>query len=277
MKKFLLFALLCLAVLPREVAAWGGRNHATVTYIAERHLTERAKANISRYTDNRSITYYAAWMDYNRTDPPYDVTHNWHVDYWTDDLRQDKDGKPLPPVSVSELVRIIDEMSDFRSLPDSLVNLNIRFLAHLVGDMHCPVHIDFPKTHGVDLKIRGRKSTSFHKLWDGVMIDIAQPGFSPKDYAEMLDTLSPEEVARRQQGTPYDWLKESLASTAKSMEIIPGGGKIVPGKNGRRRMMTPAEGLSHTNYFFEATEIANEQMLNSGLRLAAVLNQIFDK
>lgn len=277
MKNTLLLALLCLILLPCEALAWGGRNHATVTYIAERHLTERAKANIGNYINHRSITYYAAWMDYNRSEPPFDVTHGWHVDYWTDDLRHDKDGNPLPPASLSAIERIIEELSDFRSAPDSLVNVNIRFLAHMIGDMHCPVHIDFPKTHGVDLRIRGRKSTSFHKLWDGVMIDIAQPGFSPKDYALMLDTLSPEEVARRQQGTPADWFKESLKSTERAMQLIPGGGEIVAGKNNRRKMVIPGKGLTHTNYFFEATEIANEQLLNSGLRLAAVLNMIFDK
>ena len=61
------------------------------------------------------------------------------------------------------------------------------------------------------------------------------------------------------------------------MKLIPGGGEIVAGKNNRRKMVVPDDGLSHTNYFFAATDVANEQILNSGLRLAAVLNKIFDK
>ena len=156
MKKTILSLLLAMFATG-TLWAWGGQGHSTVAYIAEKHLTPRAKANIESYLNGQSIVYYAAWMDFNRTDPPMDVTRDWHVDYWTDDMRTDANGNPVPPYSVSQIKRIVSEMSDFRSLSDSLVNINIKFLVHLVGDMHCPVHIDFPTSR--PMKVKEGKNT----------------------------------------------------------------------------------------------------------------------
>jgi hypothetical protein len=101
MKKILLAILLC-AVMTGAAWAWDNRGHATIARIAERHLTPRAKANIEKYLDGQSFVYYASWMDFNRHKPPFDITRDWHVDYWTDDMRTDAEGNPLPPVSIEQ-------------------------------------------------------------------------------------------------------------------------------------------------------------------------------
>ena len=79
--KRVIFALLFALIAASSAVAWDSRGHSTVAYLAERHLTPRAKANIERYINGKSIVYYASWMDYNRTDPPFDVTNDWPVDY----------------------------------------------------------------------------------------------------------------------------------------------------------------------------------------------------
>ena len=61
MKRFILILFLLLAA--REIRAFGLAGHAAIACIAEHHLTPRARANIMRYTDHRSIVYYASWMD----------------------------------------------------------------------------------------------------------------------------------------------------------------------------------------------------------------------
>lgn len=258
MRKTVITALLTIIAVG-NLWAWGSQGHSTIAYLAERHLTERAKSNISHYIGGRSIVYYASWMDFNRKYPPFDVTNNWHVDYWTDDERTDTEGKPLPPNSVSQISRIIEQMSDFRQLSDSLVNINIRFLTHLVGDMHCPVHIDFPKSRPMRVTIDG-KVEKVHAMWDSKIIDRNHKGCSAMQLAEEFDIYTAEQIAAVQQGTPEDWYAETVAATTRALEMIPADGV-----------------LTDENYFNKAIVIAEERQTVAGYRLAMVLNAIFDK
>lgn len=258
MKKFtslLLLILLCTS----SALAWDNRGHSTVAYIAERHLTPRAKSNIERYIGNRSITYYASWMDYNRTDPPYDVTHDWHVDYWTNDMRTDAQGNALPPVSTSNLKRIVEEMSDYRSLSDSLVNLHIKCIVHMVGDIHCPVHINFADSRPMRVK-EGKKTLKVHAMWDARVLASKHDGTSPMQLSTELDTYTAEQIAAIQKGTIDDWHNESVEYSKRAIEMIPQNKQV-----------------SYESYFNSAIEIAENRITVAGYRLAAILNSIFDK
>lgn len=251
----LLLSLFCCSI----AMAWGGQGHSTIAHIAERHLTPRAKANIEKYIGGRSIVHYASWMDFNRTTPPMDITRDWHVDYWTDGNRTDKDGNPLPPCNVTQIERIISDMADYRSLSDSLVNINIKYLVHLVGDMHCPVHVDFPTSRYMQVTVEG-KPLRVHKMWDGYVIAHRHKGCSPIQLATEFDTYTTEQIAAAQQGTPSTWFKQTAAASKRSLEMIPED-KV----------------LTAENYFDEAVVIGEELMTLAGYRLAAVLNSIFDK
>lgn len=251
----LLLAIVCIA----SAAAWDGRGHSAIAYIAEKHLTKRAKANIEGYLECRSIVYYASWMDFNRTDPPFDITRDWHVDYWTDAHRTDADGNPMPPCSVSQIKRIVSEMGDLSSLSDSLINLNIRFLTHLVGDMHCPVHIDFPVSRPMRVEVN-KKTVKVHAMWDGMVIDLKHNNTSPRLLADNLDILSAEQIAAVQRGTLDEWHAENTEFSKRALEMIPESKK-----------------LTYDNYFNRAIEIAENRITVAGYRLAAILNSIFDK
>ncbi len=258
MKRFvslLVFTALCTCY----AMAWDGRGHSTIAYIAERHLTPKAKANIESYIGGRSIVYYASWMDFNRTDPPFDVTNNWHVDYWTNEDRADAEGNPLPPCSVSQVKRITEQMSDFRTLSDSLVNINIKFLVHLVGDMHCPVHIDFPTSRPMRVKVN-KKVVKVHAMWDGMVIDLKHNNTSPKLLADNLDIYTDAQIAAVQQGTLDQWHDENTKYAKMAIKLIP-----------------KSKELTYDNYFNKAIEIAEDRITVAGYRLAAILNSIFDK
>ena len=79
MKRFILILFLLLAA--REIRAFGLAGHAAIACIAEHHLTPRARTNIMRYTDHRSIVYYASWMDEWRRSKGYEFTTHWHIRY----------------------------------------------------------------------------------------------------------------------------------------------------------------------------------------------------
>ena len=77
--------------------------------------------------------------------------------------------------------------------------MHIKYLVHLLGDMHCPTHVyyypdnmtlgKFPiKLHGVE--------TNYHKIWDGQLLDSRHKFWGFQDYRHALDNYTDEEIAR---------------------------------------------------------------------------------
>ena len=81
---------------------WGKSGHDAIAYIAECNLTPKARKNIEKYLDGRSIVYYASWMDVYRHTPAYKVTSGWHGD------TVDADGKYVPNAK-GDAVQCIEE------------------------------------------------------------------------------------------------------------------------------------------------------------------------
>ena len=65
MKKILI--LIVVATVHQSAFAWGRLGHETVIKIAERHLTEKTKANIAKYMPY-DLKAAAVWMDRHRRD-----------------------------------------------------------------------------------------------------------------------------------------------------------------------------------------------------------------
>ena len=149
MKK-LLFLLLCAGFLQAgPVFGWGREGHETIAKIAERNLTKRAKKRIEKYLGGHSVVYYAKWMDEYRKTPEYAFTDGWHtapVDAglrYTDELLNPKRGNAIYGLELA-----VENLKNYRSLTDSAVAVNLKYVIHLVGDMHCPAHIKYT-THNM--------------------------------------------------------------------------------------------------------------------------------
>ena len=168
LKLFLLGLMLC-AALPSQ--AWDRTRHDAIAYIAECNLTPKARKNIEKYLDGRSIVYYASWMDVYRHTPAYkyrdppefrNVEHVSYVDAYmqlVDTLRKGKTN------CVVELMHAIDRLKDYRNMSDSLVRLNLMYVIHIVGDMHCPSHVKYPGCKSGRADLNGKKM-SYHAMWD---------------------------------------------------------------------------------------------------------------
>lgn len=202
MKK--LICLLLMLCAGTAAFAWGGREHRLIAYIAEAHLTPRTRQVLDRYLD-QSIVEYSTWMDRYRTAPGYEITTYWHM------VTIDKDGsvppEPLRPNgdgdAVRQLTRAIERLRNYRELSDSTVNVNLKYIIHLVGEMHCPGHIYFADLPGgMDaprhydfflLKYKGKEVT-YHWVWDG-SVSRQYPDWTEEDFRRELDkwpVLQPE-------------------------------------------------------------------------------------
>jgi hypothetical protein len=148
---------LTLFVLLQEAglaSAWGRLGHRLTARIAERYLTEKAKAEIGALLEpGESLADASTWADEHRREMP--KTAPWHyVDVPLDEARYDdkwagdepRKGYIVPKIRELRLV-----LKD-RSRPVEERHKALRFIVHLVGDLHQPLHVGDNHNRGVSAR-----------------------------------------------------------------------------------------------------------------------------
>ena len=189
MKKILLpvFVMFFMSLSLADSFGWGRTGHDAVAAIAERHLTGKARATVEAILDGKSIVYWSNWMDNVRRTPEYGYTTNWHVSHVDSGFKAviaEKHGK-YNGDCLWGLEKIMPVLEDYKAYDDSTVQVNLKFLIHLIGDMHCPVHVYYEDKQDFNVVLGSRK-TSYHALWDSGLINSVH-NWSYSEYADMLD------------------------------------------------------------------------------------------
>lgn len=257
--KQLTLVLLALA-LSHTAFAWNNFGHEVIAYVAEQHLTPKAKEACRKYL-NHSLPYYATWMDYYRHFGVHQPTSYWHG------LRTDNDGILVKVAhgngaGLFQTERIIKEMKNYKNMPDSVVRQNIIYLIHMIPDMHCPVHVSFPKKayphYRYSVRNKGKK-LAIHKYWDDVL-GFYRKNWDMRRYYEKVDKLTPKQQKQYMKGTPQRWAEECLRMSHKAYKLTPANEEVRKISKEKRN---------------EILKYADERALKGGYRLAATLNKIF--
>jgi len=237
------------------VFAWGQIGHRVVGKIAENHLSPKAKLEVQRILGNESIAIASTWMDDVKSDEAYDHTHAWH--YTTvptgktyEESEKSKEGEVVQKIEdMKELLK--NESSSMADKKEAL-----RFLIHLVGDIHQPLHVGNGLDRGGnDYKIKWFYSNSnLHRIWDSELIEGKQLSYT--EIVESIDFVTPIKVKEWQGLTTAQWANESATI---------------------RETIYPENGLEKIGYeySYQYWELVQEQLLKGGIRLAGVLNDIF--
>lgn len=257
MKRIVVIYVLML-IATSSAFAWGREGHEVIARIAENNLKPGVRKKIESYLGH-SIVYYAKWMDDYRHTSEYKFTHLWHTTTVDEDLKHVPNSKGD---SVYGLTYATENLSDYRHLPDSAVAVNIKYLVHMVGDLHCPAHIKYQgKNYNFKVKFGGgyikpRVDTRMHDVWDYYAIQSCR-NFSTSEYAAELDRLSASEKKQIVKGTYVDWLHDNAERCLLQFELA-----------------HPDEHLQQ-DFINAAMPLIETQMLYAGYRLAHVLNTIF--
>ena len=251
-RKWLLLCVFSFGSVYSSVA-WDRTRHDAIASIAEQHLTRRAKRNIARYLEH-SIVYYASYMDKHRDAPEFrGIEHVSYVDERMQLVDTLRDGKMNWVVA---LMQACDRLRNYREMDDSLVRLNLMYVIHIAGDMHCPGHVKYPGCKSGRAVLNGKKM-SYHAVWDWGVLDRAH-GWSYSEYREQLDTHTKRERRAMAAGTPRDWVHE----TAVDCRVI-------------YDWQRP-DGV-YDNAFVQDTYLLPErQLVKAAYRLATLLNKIFE-
>lgn len=155
-----------------------------------------------------------------------------------------------------------ENLRDYRHLSDSAVAVNIKYIIHLVGDMHCPAHIKYQgRDSGFKVRFGGdyiqpKVNATMHSVWDYYAIQSCRI-FSSSEYAEELDMLSSREKKAIAEGTYTDWLHDNAERCLLQFDLA-----------------YPDAALKQ-DFVNAAMPLIETQMLYAGYRLAYVLNMIF--
>lgn len=237
--------------------AWSKSGHDAIAYIAECNLTKKAKKNVEKCLGGKSIVYFASWMDEYRKTPEYSNTSDWHMSGVDENLicTEDMPGRKKQNAAI-EVENAMKILKDYKNLDDSTVAVNIKYIIHLVGDMHCPVHIYYPGVRmNFNITLIGSVS-SYHHVWDGMVNDISHR-WSYTEWQRQLDRYPAKEKKLIMAGTPRDWCHENAVYCRKIYDMA------VP------------DGVYDSDFLNAAHPIAEHQIVYAGYRLAKVLNDLF--
>jgi hypothetical protein len=282
-------ATLLLLNLAPSAHAWGPTGHRVVAEIAQRHLTPAAHARVSRLLGGRTLADVANWPDELRSDPRFDKYKVLHYATVKDGLASYRDSEKA---RCGDLVVAIDAFTAFlrtgsraalysvKALTDKSDGAGngacnpqetdpispdtaLRFLVHLMGDLHQPLHVGGTDQGGnkVDVNWMDRWKTNLHTTWDDEMVDFERLDY--KEYARFLDRASQADAARWLKGDTISYADEAVAMRSK-LYLFPDGDSG-----------TPAIPKIYYQYTGAQRDRMREQLLKGGLRLAGVLNAIF--
>ena len=262
---WLAIAALLIAVSPGPALAWGRLGHRASARLTESRLPPRACAIVRELLEpGESLADAATWADENSRDIPGSAA--WHyVNVPIASAHYDaRDCRPQGCV-VSKIAEFRAVLAD-RNAPRTRRRQALRFFVHLVQDLHQPMHVaDRGDRGGNSLQLRaGRyENTNLHQLWDSGLFRSRYREHGEANLVRDLTALAEQPEARRwTRGRIEDWADESLELGRRAYRI--------PGSN---RTLRPGDEIGR-DYVEANLPAAVERLARSGVRLAAMLNEI---
>jgi hypothetical protein len=247
---FILFMFLAI-----KASSWGLTGHRVVGQIAEIYLTKKANKEVKKILGTESLADVGNWMDFIKSEPKYDFMYNWHFVTIPDGQTYETTEKEPKGDVIWALNKFINELkSDTLTLEEQQIAL--KALVHLVGDIHQPLHVgNGSDKGGNDVKLKYFwQNSNLHRVWDSAMIDGQNLSYS--EYVFRINHTNKALVEQWQSASINDWAIESMAMRSSVYAI------------GEKKELS-------YRYNYDHIAEVDQRLLQAGIRLAGVLNDIF--
>jgi hypothetical protein len=260
------------AVAPTPAFAWGKTGHRVVAAIADTQLSGLARAHVRQILGGaESLDEAATWPDEMRSAPDafwQKTATPWHYVTLNGVVY---DHAPAEGDALDALDRFTRTLKDPNaSLADK--QLALRFVVHLVGDLHQPLHVGkCCDKGGNDVKVTWfGKPTSLHAVWDSQLVDEEQYSFT--ELAAKLERhTSDADVIAWWDINPRDWISES----AQYRDTLYPTAADKPRAPADKKSKAPAVPDLSYSYVYRFTPLMEQRLSQAGVRLAAYLNAIY--
>lgn len=258
MKRLISYLLIFVSLV---LISWGYKGHKAVASIAEKHLTPNVKKVVDGTLDLKPMSEFASWADEVRNQPEYKYTAPWHFLNLPMGLNQQQFEQAVrsqqQPNVYSAILDCEKELSNKQETDWTKRQVALKFLIHLVGDAHQPMHISRAEDKGGNtIQVRfENKGTNLHSVWDTKLID--HEGLSDEQIAKEYDTATPEQIKKWQSDDPMIWLWESYQISSKLYAEV------------------ESNNMLGEDYYKSHIGIVHDRIEKAGIRLAGLLNMIF--
>jgi nuclease S1 len=277
MLRVVVFSILMCCVLVRPAFAWAELGHRLVGELAQPLLTPEASREVEsllRDEPDSTLASIAYWADALRSSDPdrFKATASWHyVGVQSEDCRYQAERDCPDGGCVVEAIRAqIRILAEPKQGPPARRDA-LKFLVHLVGDVHQPLHASNrpdkggngfqvslrtpipPEAYARDQYRDGTMGTNLHAVWDYYLFASAET--SLKTYAEKLP-VQPPAPAPALQADPGQWAGESCRLIAE-LDLYPGTHRMDHG------------------YLDAMRPLAEKRVVIAAQRLAQLLNDLF--
>jgi nuclease S1 len=292
----LLAFILISSLLPtQQLFAWGDQGHEIIAVIAYARLTPAVKNKVDALLAADRDTLTAAdfvsrstWADKFRdsdrstTKIRYGATRNWHfVDIEIADGNTDSACRHHPKLARGVLASagpaddcLIDKIDQFFA---ELRNTNIakterilalKFLLHLIGDLHQPLHAADNKDRGGNaipvISENDTRIDNLHSYWDNHLVQRLGNDSRAVGAAlnRQINSANPDTWSK---GTVNDWARQSFTRAKQVAYDFTGLQRFIDdhGLKGVR---------INTAYDNRALPVIREQLSKAGVRLGSILN-----
>ncbi|RED98987.1 S1/P1 nuclease [Marinoscillum furvescens] len=253
MKKIFIALLLVAVALP--ALPWGQTGHRVIGLIAEQHLSKKAKKRITAILENETLAEVSTYMDFIRSDDNYDHMAPWHYATIPDGQTYEEAGTPDQGDVIVAIERLISELKS-KNFTDEDEAFAIKLLVHLIGDIHQPLHVGNGEDKGGnDAKLEYFwESSNLHRVWDSGIIDKQE--YSYTEYTAWINHPTKDQVAQWQADGVRVWANESKDYRQEAYEL-------------------PESNKISYRYNYKNLDLVNQRLLQAGIRLAGVLNEIY--
>lgn len=255
--RYVVLAISALLALPSPAHAWGKTGHRVVGAIADPLLTPAARAGVRSILSVETMAEASNWPDFMRADPAsywQRQSTPWH--YVT--VLKGKGYADVTPPPEGDAVTALRRFSAIvrdTSAPLAERQAALRFVIHIIGDLHQPLHAGNGTDKGgneVPVTFFGRP-TNLHSVWDSGLIDDEQLSYSEMA-AWLAARITPADRRAWASTDPAVWIAESSAM---------------------RDQIYPADPALSYAYVYQNKARVEQRLEMGGVRLADYLNGLF--
>ena len=238
--------------------AWRDKGHRVVALIAEANFTQETRKRIQEILPaGTTLADAAVWPDHEgRSIGDLNPLHYVSIAENAEGYDQARDC-PERDCMVEALKWFLANLGE-KNAPTIIKRMALRYVAHLVGDMHQPLHAGRLKDRGgAEIKVSYHgQTTNLHYFWDLDLVEME--GGSAEELARRLGAaVTEEERLRWQSGGPVQWTDESLMLV-------------------RTRAYSLGQSVELSDEYVEmARPVVRTRLVQAGIRLAWLLNLVF--
>jgi hypothetical protein len=255
MKSLFLFLFVTQAAL-----AWGPQGHMIVGEIADHRLTDKARVETKKLLGTLTMAEAANWADHIKGQSQWSHTKPWHFVDIPDGMTYDQADHAHDGDAVTAITEQVSILKSSSSSLEAKQNA-LKFVIHIVGDLHQPLHAGRPSDRGgnsISVLFEGRKM-NLHSLWDSSMI--MKENMDYVAYARSLDQMSFLNSYDLPELSFSQIIREDMAARPEIYRFkAPAGNKPV---------------TLGADYYERNLALMNNQLLMGGKRLADLLNKIY--